>query len=79
MGGGQGKQKPYIEVLAYHARAQDDEEKPETEIKYKKIVGELRYMADCTRQELSFIVGILRTAIAKQTARQWQMMKATMR
>lgn len=79
MAGCNFKQTPYNEGMAYHAPAQEDEHKPETVTKFKKLIGELRYLADCTMPDLSFIVGRVGAAAANPPTRHWQMMKSTMR
>lgn len=79
MTGCNAKQTPYVDGAAHHAPAPDDEYKPGTETKFKQLIGELRYLADCTRLDLSFIVGRLGAAEPQPTARHWQLLKATMR
>ena len=47
--------------------------------KYRKAVGELRWLADCTRPDIAFIVGKLAAAIATPTQRHWSILKQTAR
>lgn len=47
--------------------------------KYRNIIGDLRYLADCTRPDLSYIFGRRGTEIDKPTATHYKMMKATLR
>ena len=46
---------------------------------YRKAVGELRYLADCTRPDLAFIASKLASTIARPTKRHWGILKLTTR
>ena len=44
---------------------------------YRKSVGEIRWLTDCTRPDLAFIAGMLASATSQLTVRHWNMLKLT--
>lgn len=48
---------------------------PETIFRYKKVVGDLRYLEDYKRTGLTYITGRLGTVNHKQTERNWKDLK----
>lgn len=43
-----------------------------------KLVGDLQYIADCTRSDISYAVGRLVAVLAEPTVRHWTILKATL-
>lgn len=56
---GNPKYKPYLDGVDYHATPDEDEDMSHTAPKFKQLVGDLRYLADCTRPDISYVVGRL--------------------
>lgn len=52
---------------------------PKTIDLYRKLVRDVRYIADSTRPDLAFVVGRLLAASASPTERHWHIMKSTLR
>lgn len=46
---------------------------------YKKIIGDLRYLANCTRTDLSYVIKRLGAAMANPSTGKWIVMKRVMR
>lgn len=46
---------------------------------YQRLEGNLRYLADCTRPDLTFTVGMLGAGNHAPTVRHWNMLKETVR
>lgn len=65
--------------MEYHELNDDDHFLPETIDLYRKLVGDVRYIADSTRPDIAFVAGRLGAASAKPTERHWRLMKAALR
>lgn len=74
-----GKRTPFPADTPYHAPDNDDDHLPDTVDLYRKLVGELRYIADSTRPDITFVTGRLGAAMDNPTVRHWNIMKATLR
>ena len=79
------RKTPYTGDQAWHGPNPDDKLIPNLTGHYQSIVGELRYVADCTRPDITFAVNRLAAAIHNLTRRHWihmkemvQYLKATM-
>ena len=46
---------------------------------YRQILGELRWIADCTRPDITFAVSKLAVAMMKPTKRHWHLLKYLLR
>lgn len=73
-----GKHTPYPNNTSYHPPTPQDIELPERQENYMQLVGDLRYIADCTRPDLAYIFGLLGAALSRPTVRHWNMLKATL-
>lgn len=73
------KRTPYPDGIAYHQPSDEDTAQPRTKTKYKQLVVELRFLADCTRPDIAYVVGRLGTAAANPTNRHWSILKETLR
>lgn len=62
-----GRHMPYPANTQYHVPDEEDVHKPETVPLYRKIVGDLRYIADSTRPDITFVVGRLGSAMESPT------------
>lgn len=56
-----------------------DTNTPQHHEKYRQLVGDLRYLADSTRPDLTFVTGKLGAALHQPTARHWAALKAVLR
>ena len=74
-----GKSTPYPHGHLYHPPNMDDTPFPDVENKFMQLVGDLRYLANLTRPDLSFVVGRLGAAMANPTTRHWSIMESTLR
>lgn len=74
-----GKASTYPKDESYHAATAADVKLTETKDKYRKLVSNLRYLAECTRPDLSYVVGRLGAAMDQLIARNWKNIRATMR
>lgn len=78
MSNANSKITPYLDKAKYHAPEEHETDLEHTAPKYKKIVGELRYLVDCNRPDTTFMVGRLGSAASKPTIRHWNIMRAIM-
>lgn len=74
-----GKRTLYSKDEKYHAPSETEIMLPEKASQYKTIIGDLRYLADCTRPDLTYVVGRLGAAMDKPTARHWKILKSVLR
>lgn len=72
-----GKGTPYPAVIDYHAPDEQDKFLSDTIHEYRKLVSNIRYIADSKRPEIAFVVGRLGAESAKPTERHWRIMKST--
>lgn len=64
-----GKNTPYPPDTQYHAQDDEEEILLDTVALYRKLVGDLRYIADSTRPDVSYVTGRLGAAMVKPTIR----------
>lgn len=74
-----GKHSQYPTDIDYHAPTEADTNLPDTTFKYKQIVGDLRNIVDCTRHDLTYVVGRMGVGLAEPTVRHWRILKSTLR
>ena len=70
-----GRDTPHVEGYHYHGPDTDDITILQQKAKYQETLGELRYIADCTRPDIKFYVNRLSCAAHKPTKRHWAIMK----
>ena len=70
-----GRDTPHAEGYRYHGPDTDDITIPQQKAKYQETLGELRYIADCTRPYITFFVNHISCAAHKPTKRHWAIMK----
>ena len=74
-----GKDTPHANGVKYHAAAFDDKPVPHLADTFKNVVGELRYITDCTRPDINLYVNKLSDAMNNPTRRHWLILKNTLR
>lgn len=74
-----GKSTAFAKDEQYHAPKSDDIIVLDREDMYRTVVGDPRYLVDCTRPDMSYNVGRLRAAIPDPSARHWKLVKSTLR
>lgn len=62
-----------------HSPEDRDETIDKTSVEYQSLVGDLIYLADCTRLDLDFIVGNMGSGNHETTYRNWDILKAEIR
>lgn len=72
------KSTPYPSNIEYHGPPQDYIPAMDTINKYRRLIGELRYIADSTRPDIAYVVGRLGAALAGANERHWTILKATL-
>lgn len=73
-----GKRPPYPSQTEYHAPPKENTHLPDTAGKYRKLVGDLRYIADSTRPDVAYVVGRLGAAFSNPIDIHCNFMKATL-
>lgn len=66
-----GKHTPFRSNKDYHEPTSEATALPDTIPLDRKLVGDLRCIADSTRPDITFVLGWLGAAMAQPTARQW--------
>lgn len=79
MAAANGRCTPYGTTEELHPPVASDQKMPDTIDKYRQLVGDLRYLADCTRPDLTYITGKLGAAAHSPTHRHWVALKAVIR
>lgn len=74
-----GRQTPYLPNIEYLPPTPDETFVVDTKQKYKQLVGDFRYIADCTRPEISYFVGRPGAALTTPTTRYWRILKAALK
>lgn len=74
-----GRKTPYSYGEYLQPPMPHDKPLPSTAPKFRKSVGDLRYLCDSTRPDLYFITGILGRAMHLPTTRNWRKIKAVIR
>lgn len=64
-----GRNTPHVDVSKYHGPEETDQLIPQHKTKYQEVLVELRYIADCTRPDITFYVNKLSCATQKPTER----------
>ena len=74
-----GKDTPHASGVKYHPATFDDKTVPHLTGTFQNIVGELRYITDCTRPDINFYVNKLSAAMHNPTRRHWLILINTLR
>ena len=74
-----GKDTRHASGVKYHPAAFDDKTVPHLTGTFQKIVGELRYITDCTLPDINFYVNKISAAMHNPTRRHWLILKNTLR
>lgn len=74
-----GIHTPFSSNIDYDAHTCKDAPLPDRTELYRKLVGDLRYMVDSKRPDITFFVSRLVTAMVQLTTRHWTIMKAALR
>lgn len=70
---------PYEQKANLTTNAATDTSLPHKSKQYQKVIGEPRYITDCTRPDITFIVNSLAAATHYPTTRHWALLKFLMR
>lgn len=74
-----GCKTPYINTTELHSPTADDIHMPASIDNYRQIVGDLRYLADSTRPDLTYITAKLGGGLQAPTERHWEALKRVIR
>ena len=66
---------PYLDGLSTDQPTESDDERTDISATYGKAVGEIRYIADSTRPDVSFAATTLARALKKPTQRYWRILQ----
>ena len=72
------KKYPFISGINLDLPADAEPEIKTSEL-YREVVGDLRYLSDCTRFDIAYIAVALARALSKPTERHWQHLKRSIR
>lgn len=73
------RKTPYEHKAKLHAPTDADVQLQDIHEFYQKIIGDLRYITDCTRPDIAFAVNSLSAATHKPTTRHWSCLKFLIR
>lgn len=73
------KSTPYPKGEEYHPLTEENKKQLDTKEKYMQLISDLRYIADSTRPDISYVAGRLGTAMESRTVRHLCMVKASIR